>query len=88
MYHLAILYPTRKDLAQVLMQLIEAKYPLTGAADHGVSQALYMNDPDGNGVELYWDYPKEQWPLDAEGNLQMVTEALDLEELLKELKRS
>jgi catechol 2,3-dioxygenase len=87
LYHLAILYPTRKDLAQVLMQLIEAKYPLTGAADHGVSQALYLNDPDGNGVELYWDYPKEQWPLDAEGNLQMVTEALDLEDLLKELKR-
>jgi catechol 2,3-dioxygenase len=87
LYHLAILYPTRKDLAQVLMRLIEAKYPLTGAADHGVSQALYLNDPDGNGVELYWDYPKEEWPLDAEGNLQMVTEALDLEELLKELKR-
>jgi catechol 2,3-dioxygenase len=87
LYHLAILYPTKKDLAQVLMRLIEAKYPLTGAADHGVSQALYLNDPDGNGVELYWDYPKEQWPLDAEGNLQMVTEALDLEELLKELKR-
>ena len=87
LYHLAILYPTRKDLAQVLMRLIEAKYPLTGAADHGVSQALYLNDPDGNGVELYWDYPKEEWPLDAEGNLQMVTEALDLEDLLKELKR-
>jgi catechol 2,3-dioxygenase len=87
LYHLAILYPTKKDLAQVLMRLIEAKYPLTGAADHGVSQALYLNDPDGNGVELYWDYPKEEWPLDAEGNLQMVTEALDLEELLKELKR-
>ena len=88
LYHLAILYPIRKDLAQVLMQLIDAKYPLTGAADHGVSQALYMNDPDGNGVELYWDYPKEEWPLDAEGNLQMVTEALDLEDLLSELKRS
>jgi catechol 2,3-dioxygenase len=87
LYHIAILYPTRKDLAQVLMQLIEAKYPLTGASDHGVSQALYLNDPDGNGVELYWDYPKEQWPVDAEGNLQMVTEGLDLEDLLNELSR-
>ena len=88
LYHLAILYPTRKDLAQVLIRLIGAKYPLTGASDHGVSQALYLNDPDNNGVELYWDYPKEQWPFDAEGNLQMVTEALDLEDLLNELHRS
>ena len=88
LYHLAILYPTRKDLAQVLMRLIEAKYPLTGASDHGVSQALYLNDHDNNGVELYWDYPKEQCPFDAEGNLQMVTEALDLEDLLNELHRS
>jgi catechol 2,3-dioxygenase len=86
LYHLAILYPTRKDLAEVLMRLVEAKYPLTGASDHGVSEALYMNDPDGNGVELYWDRPKEQWPLDADGNLNMVTEALDLEGLLGELR--
>jgi catechol 2,3-dioxygenase len=86
LYHLAILYPTRKDLAEVLMRLVEAKYPLTGASDHGVSEALYMNDPDGNGVELYWDRPKEEWPLDAEGNLNMVTEALDLEGLLGELR--
>jgi catechol 2,3-dioxygenase len=86
LYHVAILYPTRKDLAQVLMQLIEAKYPLTGASDHGVSQALYLNDPDKNGVELYWDRPKGEWPFDEEGNLQMVTEALDLQELLAELK--
>ena len=85
LYHLAILYPTRKDLAEVLMRLVEAKYPLTGASDHGVSEALYMNDPDGNGVELYWDRPKEEWPLDADGNLNMVTEALDLEGLLGEL---
>jgi catechol 2,3-dioxygenase len=86
LYHLAILYPTRKDLAEVLMRLVQAKYPLTGASDHGVSEALYMNDPDGNGVELYWDRPKEQWPLDADGNLNMVTEALDLEGLLGELR--
>ena len=87
LYHTAILYPTRKDLAQVLMHLVQAKYPLTGASDHGVSQAIYLNDPDGNGVELYWDYPKEKWPVDAEGNLQMVTEPLDLDDLLSELHR-
>ena len=83
LYHTAILYPTRKDLAVVLKRLIEAKYPLTGASDHGVSEALYMNDPDRNGVELYWDKPKEQWPKDKNGKLQMVTEALDLNDLLK-----
>ena len=82
LYHLAILYPERKDLAVVLKRLIDADYPLTGAADHGVSEALYLNDPDGNGVELYWDKPREEWPHDAEGNLQMVTEHLDLDELL------
>lgn len=87
LYHIAILYPTRKDLAEVLMRLMQAKYPLTGASDHGVSQAIYLNDPDGNGVELYWDYPKEKWPLDAEGNLQMVTEALDLEDLLSSMRQ-
>jgi len=86
LYHLAILYPTRKDLAEIFMRLLQAKYPLTGASDHGVSQALYLNDPDKNGVELYWDRPKDEWPLDAGGNLQMVTEALDLEDLLTELR--
>ena len=85
LYHTAILYPTRKDLAVVLKRLSEAKYPLSGAADHGVSEALYLNDPDGNGVELYWDKPKEKWPFDATGNLQMVTEALDIGSLLSEL---
>ena len=83
LFHTAILYPTRKDLAQILKRLIEAKYPLTGASDHGVSEALYLDDPDSNGVELYWDKPNDQWPVDSQGNLQMVTEALDLEELLK-----
>jgi catechol 2,3-dioxygenase len=82
LYHTAILYPTRKDLANVLKRLIVAKYPLTGASDHGVSEAIYLDDPDRNGVELYWDKPKEQWPKDADGNLQMITTALDLENLL------
>ncbi|MES1215673.1 MAG: VOC family protein [Bacteroidota bacterium] len=82
LYHLAILYPTRKDLAEVVMRLIEAKYPLTGASDHGVSEAIYLNDPDRNGIELYWDKPKEAWPKDADGKLQMVTEPLDMEDLL------
>ena len=86
LFHTAILYPTRKDLAAILKRLIEAKYPLTGASDHGVSEALYLDDPDSNGVELYWDKPKEQWPVDAAGNLQMVTESLDLEGLLSEIK--
>ena len=82
LFHTAILYPTRKDLAIILKRLIEAKYPLTGASDHGVSEALYLDDPDGNGVELYWDRPREEWPFDANGQLQMVTEALDIESLL------
>lgn len=86
LYHTAIVYPTRKDLAIALQRLIEAEYPLTGASDHGVSEAIYLDDPDGNGVELYWDKPKEQWPIDAEGNLQMVTERLELEDLLSEIK--
>jgi len=83
LYHIAILYPTRKDLAVILKRLIDAGYPLTGASDHGVSQALYMDDPDKNGVELYWDRPTEEWPRDAEGKLQMVTESLDVKELLQ-----
>ncbi|MBS1915974.1 MAG: VOC family protein [Bacteroidetes bacterium] len=84
LFHTAILYPTRKDLAIALKRLIDAKYPLTGASDHGVSEAIYLDDPDGNGVELYWDRPKEKWPVDAEGNLYMFTEHLDIEGLLAE----
>ncbi|MBS1567335.1 MAG: VOC family protein [Bacteroidetes bacterium] len=84
LFHTAILYPTRRDLAVILKRLIDAGYPLTGASDHGVSEALYLNDPDGNGVELYWDRPKEEWPLDGKGNLLMKTDALDMEGLLKE----
>jgi catechol 2,3-dioxygenase len=83
LFHTAILYPTRKDLAKILKRLLDANYPLTGASDHGVSLALYMNDPDENGVELYWDRPKEDWPVDEKGNLQMITAALDLESLLQ-----
>lgn len=83
LFHTAILYPERKDLAVILRRLIEAKYPLTGASDHGVSEAIYLDDPDGNGVELYWDKPNELWPKDALGNLQMVTEPLDLDALLQ-----
>src|SRR5436189_6428784 len=82
LYHTAILYPTRKDLAIALKRLIDAKYPLTGASDHGVSEALYMDDPDKNGVELYWDKPKEESPVDEKGNLVMGTDRLDLESLL------
>ena len=85
LFHTAILYPTRKDLAVILQRLIDAKYPITGASDHGVSEAVYLEDPDKNGVELYWDKPKEQWPLDPNGNLQMITEPLDLQNLLSEL---
>lgn len=85
LFHTAILYSTRKELAMALKQVLEANYPITGASDHGVSEAIYMNDPDGNGVELYWDKPKDQWPFDSSGNLQMVTEYLDLQGLLKEL---
>ncbi|MCX8492546.1 MAG: VOC family protein [Cyclobacteriaceae bacterium] len=83
LFHTAIVYPTRKDLAVAYKRLLDANYPLTGAADHGVSEALYLNDPDQNGVELYWDRPKEQWPTQEDGSLEMYTHPLDLEDLLK-----
>jgi catechol 2,3-dioxygenase len=85
LFHVAILYAERKELAAILKRLMDARYPLTGASDHGVSEALYLDDPDQNGVELYWDRPKDQWPVDNEGNLMMVTEPLDIPGLLKEL---
>jgi catechol 2,3-dioxygenase len=84
LYHLAILYPTRKDLAVIYKRLKDARYPLDGASDHGVSEALYLRDPDNNGVELYWDRPKEQWPV-QDGMLQMVTMPLHLADLLAEI---
>lgn len=83
LYHVAILYPTRAQLAAALRRVIDAGVPLDGASDHGVSEALYLRDPDDNGVELYWDRPKEQWPHGADGGLDMFTHPLDLEELLR-----
>lgn len=86
LFHTAILYPERKDLAAIFRRIREADYPLTGAADHGVSEALYLDDPDSNGVELYWDRPREQWPFKPDGSLEMYTKRLDLEGLLKALR--
>ncbi|MGZ8939999.1 MAG: VOC family protein [Limisphaerales bacterium] len=83
LYHLAILYPTRAELAEALRRVLAAKIPLDGAADHGVSEALYLRDPDENGVELYWDRPEAEWPRDADSGLAMFTRALDLDALLK-----
>jgi catechol 2,3-dioxygenase len=88
LYHLAVLYPTRVALADALQRLIAANIPLEGASDHGVSEALYLRDPDDNGVELYWDRPREQWPRSASGELAMFTAPLDLIGLLKELELS
>lgn len=82
LFHVAILYPTRAALADALRRLIDAGVQLDGASDHGVSEALYLEDPDGNGLELYCDRPQDQWPRDASGELQMVTKALDLNDLL------
>ncbi|MGZ3944190.1 MAG: VOC family protein [Mucilaginibacter sp.] len=82
LYHTAILFPERKDLAVALKRLIDAKYPITGASDHGVSEAIYLDDADGNGVEIYWDRPKEEWPRDDNGGLTMFTKHLDLHGLL------
>lgn len=86
LYHFAILYPERKDLAQILLRLMEAEYPLTGASDHGVSEAIYLNDPDGNGVELYWDKPQHLWPKNDQGSLEMYTRPLDIEDLFSLLE--
>jgi catechol 2,3-dioxygenase len=88
LYHLAILYPTRPLLADALRRLLKAEIPLTGASDHGVSEALYLNDPDKNGVELYWDKPRAQWPYTPDGKLNMVTRPLDLRGLMAELDRA
>jgi catechol 2,3-dioxygenase len=85
LFHTAILYPTRKDLAIAYKRLLDASYPLTGASDHGVSEALYLDDPDRNGVELYWDRPKELWPKKPDGSIEMFSHPLDLEGLIKAL---
>ena len=84
LYHVAILYPTRAALADALRRLIAAGIQLGGASDHGVSEAIYLRDPDGNGLELYWDRPRDQWPRDADGSIAMVTDPLDLNDLLRE----
>lgn len=85
LYHFAILYPSRKELARVLKRIYEKNYPIEGASDHGVSEAIYLRDPDGNGVELYADRELEDWPVDSEGHLQMTTNHLDVLDLLSEL---
>ncbi len=85
LYHTAILYPERKDLAAILQRLIDAKYPITGASDHGVSEAIYLDDPDKNGVELYWDRPRESWPKTENGEIQIFTNRLDIPGLLATL---
>src|SRR5206468_4270086 len=84
LYHVAILYPTRGALADALRRLVAAGIPLDGASDHGVSEALYLRDPDDNGIELYWDRPKEQWPHAPDGTLAMYSHRLDLDGLLNE----
>ncbi len=84
LFHTAILYPTRADLANALQRLRANNWPLDGASDHGVSEALYLRDPDENGVELYWDKPESQWPRKPDGTLAMITQRLDLRDLLKE----
>ena len=85
LFHTAILFPARRDLAAAYQRLLAADYPLTGVADHGVSEALYLDDPDGNGIELYCDRPRERWPQAPDGALQMYTRPLDLAGLLAEL---
>lgn len=86
LFHVAIVYPTRQDLAKIYARLLKGNIRLTGSADHGVSEALYLNDPDRNGLELYWDRPREEWPANPDGSLIMYTLPLDLPGLLKELE--
>lgn len=85
LYHTAILYSTRKELAEIYKRVMDANYPITGASNHGVSEAIYLNDPDGNGVELYWDKPQDQWKYRKDGSIEMVTEPLDIWGLVEEL---
>jgi catechol 2,3-dioxygenase len=87
LFHAAIRYPTRAALADALRRLRDAEYPLSGASDHGVSEALYLGDPDGNGLELYWDRPREEWPREPNGEIRMFTAPLDLPGLLAEPAR-
>lgn len=84
LYHFAILLPSRRALAQTLKRLVDAQYPIQGAADHGVSEAIYLDDPDGNGIELYWDRPKSEWERAPDGTIMMKTAPLNLQQLLQE----
>lgn len=85
LFHTALAYPSKRDLAVIYNRLKDSKYPLTGASDHGVSLAIYLDDPDGNGVELYWDRPKEEWPKNVDGSLMMYSNRLDIDDLLGDL---
>ena len=85
LYHFAILYPSRKELAIILKKLLDNNYPIDGTADHGVSEAIYITDPDGNGVELYADRPKDTWKVKNDGEVEMVTEPLNIKSLLLEI---
>lgn len=86
LYHTAILYPDRRELARVCRRILDAGWPLSGASDHGVSEALYLDDPDGNGVELYRDRPRDEWSYSEDGSVEMVTRPLDVQDLLRELE--
>jgi catechol 2,3-dioxygenase len=86
LFHVAIRFPTRKSLAEAVRDVVQAGLPLHGASDHGVSEAIYLADPDGNGVELYWDRPRNEWPRTSDGRIAMVTERLDLDGLIAELE--
>ncbi len=85
LYHFAILYPTRQELARAFKRLLDHSVAIDGASDHGVSEAIYLHDPDHNGIEIYWDRPREEWPVDEAGNMTMFTHRLDLRNLLAEL---
>lgn len=85
LYHVAILYPERADLARITKRLIDSGIALEGASDHGVSEAIYLRDPDGNGIEIYWDKAQTEWPVSADGELIMKSERLDLDALLTEI---
>ncbi|MBI4452285.1 VOC family protein [Candidatus Woesearchaeota archaeon] len=87
LYHFAILVPNRKELAKMFKKLMDHNYPIEGASDHGVSEAIYLKDPDGNGIEIYADRPRKKWKYDSKGNLIMCTKRIDIEDLMKELEK-
>lgn len=87
LFHTAVVYPSRLELARIYARVKSAGHPFTGASDHGVSEALYLDDPDGNGVELYWDRPRDEWPKNEDGSLHMYTRPLDMHSLLAELRK-